>query len=359
MAGRRTGPIPSFGGGPEDRQGPRPHDPTVAAGAGGSDHRVVDRRRFVLMLFAILSPAVAAAQESKSARIGWLSTAPHPFIAAFREGLRDLGYREGRGLRIDERYAEGHPDRLPELARELVARGVDVFVTSGTPAARAAMNATRSLPIVSISGNLDALGLVRSLSHPGGNVTGLDLLSADLSVKWLEVLKTAVPNLTRVGVMVDTSGSNPSLGLQRMNAVAPSVNLQLVSVGAQDAASIERAVTEVVRQRVGGLIALSSPVFATHKREIVGLAAKHRLPALYEHRDFVDAGGLMSYGPNLTDVFRRVAVYVDKILKGAKPADLPVEQPTKFELVINLKAAKALGLTIPPSVLARADQVIE
>ena len=221
----------------------------------------------------------------------------------------------------------------------------------------AAKDTTTTVPIVSITSNHVGVGLVRSLAHPGGNVTGLELLSADLSVKWLELLKATVPNLARVGVLADTSG--PSTQFERMNAVASSLGLKLVRLGARDAASIDAAFTQAARERVGGLIPLSSPVFAAHKRDIVALAAKHRLPAMYEHRDFVDSGGLMSYGPNLDDVFRRAAVFVDKILKGSKPADLPVEQPTKFELVINLKTAKALGLTIPPSLLLRADTVIE
>ena len=258
---------------------------------------------------------------------------------------------------IDERYAEGQPDRLPGLVRELIAHRVDVFVTSGSAPALAAKETTTTVPIVSITSNHVGVGLVRSLAHPGGNVTGLELLSVDLSVKWLELLKATVRNLARVGVLADTSG--PSTQFERMNAVASSLGLKLVRLGARDPAGIDAAFTQAVRERVGGLIPVSSPVFAAHKRDIVSLAAKHRLPAMYEHRDFVDSGGLMSYGPNLDDVFRRAAVFVDKILKGSKPGDLPVEQPTKFELVINLKTAKALRLTIPPAVLLRADEVIQ
>jgi putative ABC transport system substrate-binding protein len=317
----------------------------------------MDRRRFLFTVLAVSTPVIAEAQQPRPVRIGWLSIAPHPFITAFRAGLRELGYLEGQGLIINERYAEGQPDRLLGLARELVAQRVDIFVTSGGQAALAAAKATTAVPIVAITANLVGVGLVRSLPHPGGNVTGLDLLSADLSVKWLELLRAAIPNLTRVGVLVDTSGIVQPF--EQMTAAVSSLDVQLVRLGARDAASIAAAFTEAVRQRVRGLIPLSSPVFATHKQEIVALAAKHRMPAMYEHRDFVDAGGLMSYGPNLNDVYRRAAVYVDKILKGGKPADLPVEQPTKYEFVINLKTAKALGLTIPQSTLLRADQVIE
>ena len=319
----------------------------------------MDRRTLMAVLAGgfLAAPLVIEAQQTRPLRIAWLSMAPHPFISSFRAGLRDLGYVEGQSVVIDERYAEGQPDRLPGLVRDLIARRVDVFVTSGGAAALAAKDTTTTVPIVAITSNHVGVGLVRSLAHPGGNVTGLELLSADLSVKWLELLKATVPNLARVGVLADTSG--PSTQFERMNAVASSLGLKLVRLGARDPAGIDAAFTQAVRERVGGLIPLSSPVFAAHKRDIVSLAAKHRLPAMYEHRDFVDSGGLMSYGPNLDDVFRRAATYVDKILKGTKPADLPVEQPTKFELVINLKTAKALGLTIPQSLLLRADEIIQ
>ncbi len=319
----------------------------------------MERRTLMAVLAGglLAAPLVIEAQQTRPLRIAWLSMAPHPFISSFRAGLRDLGYVEGQSVVIDERYAEGQPDRLPGLVRELIARRVDVFVTSGSAPALAAKDTTITVPIVSITSNHVGVGLVRSLAHPGGNVTGLELLSVDLSVKWLELLKATVPNLARVGVLADTSGR--STQFERMNAVASSLGLKLVRLGARDAAGIDAAFTQAVRERVGGLIPVSSPVFAAHKRDIVSLAAKHRLPAMYEHRDFVDSGGLMSYGPNLDDVFRRAAVFVDKILKGSKPGDLPVEQPTKFELVINLKTAKALRLTIPPAVLLRADEVIQ
>jgi len=319
----------------------------------------MERRTLMAVLAGglLAAPLVIEAQQTRPLRIAWLSMAPHPFISSFRAGLRDLGYVEGQSVVIDERYAEGQPDRLPGLVRELIAHRVDVFVTSGSAPALAAKETTTTVPIVSITSNHVGVGLVRSLAHPGGNVTGLELLSVDLSVKWLELLKATVPNLARVGVLADTSGR--STQFERMNAVASSLGLKLVRLGARDAAGIDAAFTQAVRERVGGLIPVSSPVFAAHKRDIVSLAAKHRLPAMYEHRDFVDSGGLMSYGPNLDDVFRRAAIFVDKILKGSKPGDLPVEQPTKFELVINLKTAKALRLTIPPAVLLRADEVIQ
>jgi ABC-type uncharacterized transport system substrate-binding protein len=317
----------------------------------------VNRRSFLcgLTLGTLSAPLAAEAQQARPVRIGWLSIAPHPFITAFRAGLRDLGYQEQTFV-IDERYAEGQPDRLLVLARELVAQRLDVL-TSGGPAGRAAMKATTSAPIVAITGDLVDAGLVRSLAHPGGNVTGLNLLSPDLGGKWLELLRGAIPNITRIGILVDTSSAPQEFA--RFTAAAPALRVQLVRLGARDAGGIAAAFSEAVRERVEGLIPVSSPMFATHKREIVSLAAQYRIPAMYEHRDFVDAGGLMSYGPNLDDVFRRAAAYVDKILKGAKPGEMPIEQPTKFELVINMKTAKALGLTIPPSLLLRADQVIE
>jgi putative tryptophan/tyrosine transport system substrate-binding protein len=318
----------------------------------------MDRRRFLLASFAnaVIGPLAAHAQQARLLRIGWLSTAPHPFISAFRAGLRELGYIEGQNVVIEERYAEGQLDRLPGLARELAARRIDIFVTSGSAAGLAAKAASTSVPIVSITSDNVSAGLVRGLARPGSNVTGLDTLAVDLSVKWLELLKGAIPSLERVGVLVESSQSRL---FKRMSAAAPGLGLLLIPLVARDAAGIDPAFAKAVGERVGGLIPVASPVFAAHKREIVALSAKHRLPAMYEHRDFVDAGGLMSYGPNLDDVFRRAAIYVDRIMKGAKPADLPVEQPTRFEFVINLKTAKALGLTIPLSVLARADQVIE
>jgi putative ABC transport system substrate-binding protein len=289
----------------------------------------------LLVLGLLAAPLVVETQQTGPLRIGWLSAAPHPFLTAFRAGLRDLGYVEGQSVVIEERYAEGQPDRLPGLARELIAHRVDVFVTSGSAAAVAAKETTATVPIVSITADHIGVGLARTLARPAGNVTGLGLLSADLSVKWLELLKGTVPKLTSVGVLVDTSQSS-SVQFERMNAAVSPLGLQLVPLRARDAAGIDAAFTQAVREGVGGLIPVASTVFATQKRQIVALAAKHRLPAMYASRDFVDSGGLMSYGPNLVDVFRRAAVYVDRIIKGAKPADLPIEQPSKFELVINL-----------------------
>jgi putative tryptophan/tyrosine transport system substrate-binding protein len=319
----------------------------------------MDRRRFLLASLAGITPSslIVQAQRTRLVRVGWLSVAPHPFIAAFRARLRDHGYVEGENLQIEERYVEGQASSLSRLAQELLARGIDVFVTSGAAAALAAKKSSTTVPIVAITASHVAAGLVQSLGHPGGNVAGLELLSADLSVKWLELLRTAVPNLRRVGVLIDTSVQSNQL--EPMTAAASSAAVALVPLPVPAATAIDPAFARGERERVGGIVVLSSALFAAHKREIVGLAATHRMAAIYEHRDFVDASGLMSYGPNLDAVFQRAADYVDRIVKGASPADLPVEQPTKFELVINLKTAKTLGLTIPPSLLARADQVIE
>jgi putative ABC transport system substrate-binding protein len=297
----------------------------------------LDRRTFLSALTGSLlaAPFVAEAQPAgKVARIGYLAPnlAVNPHLPeAFRQGLRDLGYVEARNLVIEIRSAEGKLERLPALAAELVALKVDVIVAGGTPAALAAKQATTTLPIVvSAAGDPVTSGLVTSLARPGGNVTGLSMLSPDLVGKCLEQLKQAVPGVSRVAV-----------------------------VEARGPEEFDRAFSEIIRVRAGALTVLPSSMFISERRRLVDLAAKNRLPAVYSVREFVDAGSFMAYGPNLPDLNRRAATYVDRILKGAKPGDLPIEQPTKFELVINLKTAKALGLTIPQSLLQRADQVIE
>jgi len=284
---------------------------------------------------------------------------------AFRQGLRDLGYVEGRNVVIEYRSAEGKYERFPALAAELVALKVDVIVAAGsTPAALAAKQATRTILIVFASAaDPVASGLVTSLARPGGNVTGLSTVGSELVGKRLEQLKQAVPGVSRVAVLWQPQGV---LGertrkdmLKEADVAARALGVRLQFVEARGPADFDRAFSDMTRARAGALTVLGSPTFLNERRRLVDLAAKNRLPAVYTVREFVDAGGLMSYGPNLADLFRRAATYVDKILKGAKPADLPVEQPTKFELVINLKAAKALGLTIPQSLLGRADQVVE
>jgi len=329
----------------------------------------VERRAFFLVGATILAaPFAAQAQPAdRVARIGYLavSLAANPASHdAFRQGLREFGYVEGRNVVMEYRDANGKDDRLPSLAAELAALKVDVIVTNGgTLAALAAQRATKALPIVFVAaGEPVSSGLVTSLARPGSNVTGLSLLFPELVGKCLEQLKLAVPGVSRMAVL-EQPGAVPERTrkeiLNGADVAARALGVRLQIVGAQTPADIDGAFSELHRARANGLAVLSTPMFASERRRIVDLAAKGRLPAVYSFRVYVDAGGLMSYGPSVPEMARRAAVYVDKILKGAKPADLPVEQPTKFELAINLKTARALGLTIPPSLLARADQVIE
>ena len=327
------------------------------------------RREFIALLSGAAAgwPITADAQQTaKVARIGYLALnlAAAPYLPeAFRQGLRDLGYVEGRNVVIEYRDAEGKLERLPALAAELVALKVDVIVAPNTPAALAAKQATRTLPIVFIgAGDPVTSGLVTSLARPGGNVTGLSVLSTELVGKWLELLKQVVPGVSRVAALWQPGAMDERTDkdMQEGAAVAAqALGVRLQFVEARGPADFDRAFSDMTKARAGALTVRPAPMFISERRRLVDLAAKNRLPAVYAWREFVDAGGLMAYGPNLSDLYRRAATYVDKILKGAKLGDLPVEQPTKFELVINLKTAKALGLTIPPAVLARADEVIE
>jgi putative ABC transport system substrate-binding protein len=330
---------------------------------------VIDRRTFLAGTGAMLlaAPLVAEAQQAaKVARIGYLASnlAAFPHLQeAFRQGLRDLSYVEGGNVVIEYRDAEGKPERLRALAAELVALTVDVIVAPGTPQAVAAKQATRTLPIVFAAvADPVASGVVTSLARPGGNVTGTSLLAPELVGKRLEQLKQAVPRVNLVAVLWQPGGlgerTNKDM-LQGTEVAARALGVRLQIVDARGPDDFNRAFSDMTRARAGALTVLPSNMFITERRRLVDLPAKHRLPAVYGLREFVDTGGFMSYGANPADSYRRAATYVDKILKGAKPADLPVEQPTKFELVINLKTAKALGLTIPSSLLARADEVIQ
>jgi len=319
-----------------------------------------------LLLGGLFSPVPAEAQQAaKIARIGYLAISPPTHLGeAFHQGLRDLGYVEGKNLVIEYRSAEGKHERYPALAAELVALKVDVIVAAGgTPAALAAKQATRTIPIVFIAvGDPVTSGLVSSLARPGSNVTGSSALSPELVGKRLELLTQAVPGVSRVAVLWHPGAVGERTEKDMLKGVevgARALGVPLQFVEARGPADFDRAFSDMTSARAGALTVLGTPMFFTERRRLLDLAAKNRLPAVYPSREFVDAGGLMSYGPNRADLFRRAAMYVDKILKGAKPADLPVEQPTKFELVINRKAAKALGLTIPQSVLTRADQVVE
>ncbi len=315
----------------------------------------------LLVLLVGWAGMAEAQQPKKVPRIGYLSarSGPESRDESFRQGLRELGYVEGKNIVIESRYAEGKLDRLPALAAELVRLKVDVIVTGGPTPTRAAKEATVSIPIVmEFDNDPVGSGFVASLARPGGNITGLSTLAPEISGKQLELLKEIVPRLARVAVLGDstTPGNAQSLRETELAAGAFKVKLQYLDV--LDPKDIETAFRAASKGRADAVLMMTSRVFVLQRTQIADLAAKSRLPAIYDRREFVDDGGLMSYGTNFTDLSRRAATYVDKILKGAKPADLPVEQPTKFELIINLKAAKQIGLMIPPNILARADKVI-
>jgi putative ABC transport system substrate-binding protein len=314
------------------------------------------------MLFALCSFAEAQ-QPKKVPRIAFLGGAsPAPIsyrIEAFREGLRELGYVEGKNIFIEYRYAEGKLDRLPALAAELVGLKVAVIVTGGPTPTRAAKEATSTIPIVmALDNDPVGNGFVASLARPGGNITGLATLSPEISGKQLELLKEIVPRLSRVAVVGTSSnpGNAQMLRETELAAGAFAVQLQYLDVGSPK--NIETVFRAASKGRADAVLVLPNPVLLSQRAQLADLAAKNRLPAMYGQPEYADAGGLMFYGASITEMFRRAATYVDKILKSAKPAELPVEQPTKFELVINLKAAKQIGLTIPPNVLARADRAI-
>jgi putative ABC transport system substrate-binding protein len=325
----------------------------------------MDRRRFLLTSLGgtlAATRAVNAQQLGRIARIGLLGglySDSDPFIEAFKQGLRELGYVEGQNIKIEYRLAEGKTERLPSLAADLVRLKVDVIV-AGSQGAVAAKQATTAIPIVMpIITDPVRLGLVASLARPGGNVTGLATQNEELPGKWLQLVKETLPKASRVAVLFHpTYDGGVQLRASEVAARALGILLQTLKVEGPD--DFTTAFAEVQKNRAEALIVSSSPLFYLHRARLVEFAAKYRLPAMYHQSEFVVAfGGLMSYAPDFRDLFRRAAIYVDKILRGAKPADLPVEQPTKFELVINLKTAKTLGLSIPPSLLARADQVIE
>ena len=305
---------------------------------------------------------VEAQQPKRVPKIGYLSTGSattdDPRIEAFRQGLRDLGHVEGKNINIDFRYAEGVAERLPELAEELVRLNVDVILTPGTLAVQAAKQATTTIPII-FPGVADpvAFGFVASLARPGGNITGLTNYSPELSGKRVELLKEALPRITRVAVLRDPRQAPDSF--KETQIAGQSLALKLQSLEIRNAADVETAFSAMKKERADAFITLPHAVVTFHRKQILALAEKGRLPSTHGDRQWVEAGGLMSYGPDTIAIYRRAASYVDKILKGVKPADLPVEQPTKFEFVINLKTSKQIGVTILPNVLARADKVIK
>jgi ABC-type uncharacterized transport system substrate-binding protein len=322
----------------------------------------------ILFIAVLLAVAVIAdaQQPKKVPLIGYISgggdaSNPGSSIAAFRQGLRDLGYTEGKNILVEYRSAEGKLDRIPAFVAELVQLKVDVLVSTNLPAIRAAKQATKTIPIVIVTTQDPvANGIVDSLARPGGNITGLTSLARDLSGKRLELLKEVVPGMSRVGVLWDTNAPGPVLGFKEYETAARALTIQLQSLEARGPnPDLEAAFQAAAKGRANALVTIRNFVLVRYTKRITDLAIKNRLPSMWERSDFVEAGGLMFYGANDTDLYRRAATYVDKILKGAKPTDLPVEQPTKFALVINLKTAKQIGLTVPPNVLARADRVIK
>ena len=311
-----------------------------------------------------LSVTVEAQQAGKVPRIGILPPGPIServhLWEAFRQGLRELGYVEGQNITLVFPSTEVKSERLPHLAAELVSLKVDVIVAAATVAVQAAKEATKTIPIVTpiITDPVEA-GFVVSLARPGGNITGLTLISVQLSGKRLELLREVVPRISLVAVLSNPAALSSQLQMRETEVAARALGVRLQPLEVRDPEDFERVFQAATKERAGALIALDDPFIFTHRTRVVKLAAKSRLPAIYGFKEFVDAGGLMSYAANLADMYRRAATYVDKILKGRKPVDLPIEQPTKFEFVINLMAAKQIGLTIPPNVLARADRVIK
>jgi putative tryptophan/tyrosine transport system substrate-binding protein len=327
---------------------------------------VIDRRAFVAGTAAVLAtPLGAGAQQpAKVWRIGFLgsafASAAGVRVEALRLGLRELGYVEGRNLAIEFRWAEGNNDRLPALAAELVQSRVDVIVTQGTPATLAARRATTTIPIVfATAGDPVGTGIVASLSRPGGNITGLTDVTTDVAGKRLALLREAAPGVTRIAVLWNSSNPVAGLALKETEVAAQTLGLPLRSVEVRDVNRLDSAFSTIVRERAGAVVVLPDPALFDRRVQIAEMAAKNRLPSMAWTPEFAESGCLMIYGPSTAEMHRRAATYVDKILRGAKPADLPVEQPTKFELIINLKTAKTLGLTIPESLLRRADQVIQ
>ena len=319
---------------------------------------------FLLAMALLTTPLAAEAQPAaKIPRIGLLSSfSPSDTVRwhqAFRQGLRDLGWVEGKNISIEYRYANGRDDHLPGLIADLVRLKVDIIVTSVTPDALAAKNATRAIPIVMASaGDPVVTGIVDSFARPGGNITGLSQISPELAGKRLELLKEIVPKLSRVAVLWNPQGTTSPLSWKEIQLPARELKVQLHSLEIRSSNDFDKAFKDATKARARALAIMPDPVFAGNLKRIAALAAKHRLPSIFHLSEFPDAGGLVSYGPDRSDQFRRAATYVDKILKGRKPSDLPVEQPMKFEFIINLQAAKQIGLTVPPNVLVRANRVI-
>ena len=321
----------------------------------------------ILIVVALLSLALIAGaqQPAKIPRVGilFIGGRDQPHLEAFKQGLRERGYTEGKNIVLDYRYAEGNVDRLPSLAAELVQLKVDVIVTTSGNSARAARQATRAIPIVLTTGaDPVKTGLAESLAKPGGNVTGLSIIEEDLSGKRVEILKETFPKMTRVAYLWNPVGvaysASGNLSYDQVEKATKAVGVQLLSYKVSSLAEIKKAFADMPKVRPHALVVLQSPLMTLNSKRIVELALEQHLPGMYPSNQFAQEGGLMAYGPVIADLYRRAATYVDKILKGTKPTELPIEQPMKFELVINLKTAKQIGVTIPPNVLARADRVI-
>ena len=315
------------------------------------------RRRFIALLAgtALVKARTASAQQARRARIAWLTVAPHPFIEGFLKGMRELGWVEGDTLDIDYAYADGRPEKLAALADALVHGSSDVVVASGSDAVAAARAAIKSTPIVGISSTMGSGG---NLGHPSGNLTGIALLYDEIAAKWPEFLIEILPTANSIGVFFDHSAANKEQ-VDAIQHVMAAMGRNLVPLPVSAVEDIESGLRRAQADAVPALIFVSSPTFTANAARIVELIGRARLPSVFESRVFVEKGGFMSYGPDLNETFRRLAYYADRILKGSRPADLPIERPSKFELVINLKTAKALGITVPQSLLARADEVIE
>ena len=325
----------------------------------------MDRRQLLVVLGgALAAPFAVRAQQQRVYRIGFLGNSTAALeanlVGPFREGLRDLGYVEGRNIVIEYRWAEGKYERFPELIAELVALNVDIIVTAGTPAALAVKRAMVRIPLVMAAvGDPVGAGLVESLARPGGNFTGLTAIAPDLEGKRLELLREVVPKVSHVSFLLNPDNALTVASERQARAAAKVLHVDLQFVGVREDSHLDQAFAAIAKERPDAFIVLADRVFLHDRARIVDFAARNRLPGVYPYRELVEAGGLMSFGPNYADMHRRAATYVDKILKGARPGDLPVEQPTKFELIINLKTAKALGFTIPQSLLLRADEVIQ
>ena len=326
---------------------------------------MTDRRQLLVVLAGVLTaPFGARAQQRSVYRIGFLGNSTAALeanlVGPFREGLRDLGYVEGGNIVIEYRWAEGKYERFPELIAELVALNVEIIVTAGTPAALAVKRAMVRIPLVMAAvGDPVGAGLVESLARPGGNFTGLTAIAPDLEGKRLELLREIVPKVSRVSFLLNPENALTVASEKQARAAAKVLRVDVQFVEVREDSHFDQAFDKIAKERPDAFIVLADRVFLHNRARIVDFAARNRVPAVYPYRELVQAGGLMSFGPNYADMHRRAATYVDKILKGAKPGNLPVEQPTKFELIINLKPAKALGLTIPQSLVLRADEVIQ